>query len=290
MKRKIFIGSSSEGSKIANQIKDRINAELGEWVECETWKDGGVFSLNSGTLESLVKAARKYDYGIMLASKDDVVIKRYKIFSAMRDNVLFEMGLFLGSLGLQRAFLITHDKTALPSDFNGVTVVKYNDSNINGKIDNIIAELRKTKDSYNLKAVPSAALALGYFQSFILPFAKKHSILTPNFHLNILIPKSIADVSAQISKYESKNESVLTTGERPVVHQYVNEVNKYWDIPTTLQTIDSLMDYFLPPSELGINLEREEWIQFELRNFKGTLEVLIEKHAVYKENITFDFI
>ncbi|MBF01075.1 TIR domain-containing protein [Flavobacterium coralii] len=290
MKRKIFIGSSSEGAKVADQIRDRINSELGDWVECETWKDGGVFSLNRGTLESLVKASRKYDYGIMLASKDDVVVKRYRLFHAMRDNVLFEMGLFLGSLGLQRAFLITHDKTSLPSDFNGVTVVKYNDANIKGKIDNIIAELRKTKDSYNLKAVPSAALALGYFQSTILNFAKKNFHLNPNFHFYILIPKKIADVNAQIEKYKAKNESILTTGERPIVFQYVKEVNKYWDIPTTLQTIDNLMDYFIPPSELGINLEKEEWIQFELRNFKGTLEVLIDKHGVYKDNITIEFI
>lgn len=290
MKRKIFIGSSSEGTKIANLIKNKINSELGDWIECETWKDGGVFSLNSGTLESLVKASRKYDYGIMLASKDDVVIKRFKVFSAMRDNVLFEMGLFLGSLGLQRAFLITHEKTALPSDFNGVTLVKYNDSNINKKIESIITELQKTKNSYNLKAVPSAALALGYFQNFILPFAKKHSKLATDFKINILLPKNISDVKAQIARYKANNESIVTTGDRPIANQYEGKTNEYWDIPTTLQTIDNLMDYFVPPSELGINLEKEEWIQFELRNFKGTLEVLIEKHDVYKENITVDFV
>lgn len=290
MKRKIFIGSSLEGSKVADVIKNKINLELGDWVECETWKDGGVFSLNRGTLESLVKASRKYDYGIMLASKDDVVIKRYKFFQSMRDNVLFEMGLFLGSLGLQRAFLITHDKTALPSDFSGVTVVKYNDSNINSKIDNIIAELKKTKESYNLKPVPSAALALGYFQSFIIPMAEKHFKIAHDFQLKILIPKSIADVKAQIAKYKSKNPSVQTTGERPICFQYEGQNNRYWDIPTTLQTIDNLMDYFIPSSELGINIEKEEWINFELRNFKGTLETLIAKQEVYIENVVVEFL
>ena len=145
MKRKIFIGSSSEGIKIANQVKKEINSELGDWIECETWDNGGVFSLNKGTLESLVKASRKYDYGIMLASKDDVLVKRMRIFNVMRENVLFEMGLFLGSLGLQRAFLITHDKTSLPSDFNGVTVVKYNDQNIKDKINSLETELEVNK-------------------------------------------------------------------------------------------------------------------------------------------------
>lgn len=290
MKRKVFIGSSSEGAKVANEIRDRINAELGDWLECETWKDGGVFSLNRGTLESLVKASRKYDYGIMLASKDDVVVKRYKFLNTMRDNVLFEMGLFLGSLGLQRAFLITHDKTALPSDFNGVTVVKYNDKNLKDRITEIIKELKRTKESYSLKPVPSAALALGYFQSFVQPFANKHFRISSGFKIRILIPTKISDVKAQIVKYSAKYPSVPTTGDRPIANQYVNEENTYWDIPTTLQTIDSLMDYFVPPSELGINIEKEEWIQFELRNFKGTLEALIEKQGVYKDNIEIDFI
>lgn len=290
MKRKIFIGSSSEGIKIANQIKDQINLELGDWIQCETWENGGVFSLNKGTLESLVKASRKYDYGIMLASKDDILIKRMKIFNVMRDNVLFEMGLFLGSLGLQRAFLITHDMTSLPSDFNGVTVVKYNDKNISSKIAHIISEIKKTKESFNLKPVPSAALALGYFQSTILPFAKKHFELSPHFQFKILIPTNISDVNAQIAKYKSVNNSVDTPGPRPIVSQYENETNKYWDIPTTLQTIDNLMDYFVPSSELGVNIEKEEWIQHELRNFKGTLETLINKHEVYKDNILIDFV
>lgn len=290
MKRKIFIGSSKEGFKIANLMKDQINAQLGDWIECETWKEGNVFSLNKSTLESLVKASRKYDYGILVASKDDILIKRWKMLNVMRDNVLFEMGLFLGSLGLQRAFLITHDKISLPSDYDGVTVVKYNDKNIGNKIAGVITEIEKTKNSFNLKPVPSAALALGYFQSFILPFAKKHFESSPDFQLKILIPTNISDVNAKISKYKSENPSIQTTGDRPIAYQYENSINNYWDIPTTLQTIDNLLDYFVPSLEVGINIEKQEWIQYELRNFKGTLEMLINKQDVYKNNLLLEFI
>lgn len=292
MKRKIFIGSSKEGIEIANRMRDQINTQLGDWIECETWRDGNVFSLNKNTLECLVKASRKYDYGILVASKDDILLKRLMISRVMRDNVLFEMGLFLGSLGLQRAFLVTHDKISLPSDYDGVTVVKYSAKTIDDKIKGVIAEILKTKNSFNLKPVPSAALALGYFQSFILPFARKHFELLPDFHLKIFIPMNISDVNAQIAKYKAENPSSQTVGNRPIAYQYekIEGKDHYWDIPTTLQTIDLLLDYFVPSLEVGINIEKQDWIQHELRNFKGTLEMLINNHEVYKNNLTIEFL
>ncbi|MDD3078456.1 MAG: nucleotide-binding protein [Paludibacter sp.] len=290
MKRKIFIGSSTEGYVIAEQIRDEINTELGDWIECETWKDGKVFSHNKSTLECLVKASRKYDYGIMVASNDDISLKRLQMYRSMRDNVLFEMGLFLGSLGLQRAFLITHDKIGLPSDYNGVTVVKYGKKNLQHKIQEIISEIKKTEKSYNLKPLPSAALAFGYFENFILKFAKKHYEAEPEFKLKIIIPQNITDIDAQITKYKHENPSNHTNEERPVVYKYIDCESYYWDIPTTLQTINNLIDYFVPPVEFGINVEKEEWIKHELRNFKGTLDVLIVKQNVYKNNFEVIYI
>ncbi len=284
MKRKIFIGSSTEGYAIAEQIRDEINTELGDWIECETWKEGKVFSNNKSTLECLVKASRKYDYGIMVASNDDISLKRLKMFRSMRDNVLFETGLFLGSLGLQRAFLITHDKISLPSDYNGVTIVKYSTKNLQNKIREIISEIKKTENSYNLKPLPSAALAFGYFENFILKFAKKHYGGEAKFKLNIVIPQNITDIDAQIAKYKHENPCCQTTGDRPLAFKYDGYESYYWDIPTTLQTINNLIDYFIPAVEFGISIEKEEWIQHELRNFKGTLDVLIKKQSVYENN------
>ena len=56
------------------------------------------------------------------------------------------------------------------------------------------------------------------------------------------------------------------------------------------KTIDKLLDYFVPPMEVGINVEKEEWIQFELRNFKGTVEMLIKKHGVYTDQIAVEYL
>lgn len=290
MKRKIFIGSSNEGHSVAEQIKKEINKQLGDWIECETWKDGNVFTQNKNTLDCLVRASRRYDYGILVASKDDILLKRLKFGFAIRDNVLFEMGLFLGSLGLQRAFLITSDSISLPSDYAGVTIIKYNKKNLGDKIGNIVHEIAKTKSSFNLKPVPAAALAFGYFENFVLPFAKRQYALKTDFLLNILLPSNIADIDAQKSSYKTEHPSTETTGGRPIAFEYNDNTGHFWDIPTTLITIYHLIDYMVPSNELGINVEKEEWVQHELRNFGGTLEMLIHKQGTYLKNINIEFI
>lgn len=290
MKRKIFIGSSAEGHKVAEQIKNEINQQLGNWIECETWKDGKVFSQNKNTLDCLVKASRRYDYGILVASKDDIALKRWSFHNTMRDNVLFEAGLFMGSLGLQRAFLITSDNISLPSDYSGVTVVKYNNKNLGKKIETIITELEKTKGSFNLKPLPSAALAFGYFESFVQPFAKKQYAMKADFQLNILLPANISDIEAQKTCYNTEHPSTETSGGRPSAFEYNDKKGHFWDIPTTLHTIYHLIDYLVPSNELGINVEKDEWVQHELRNFEGTLGMLIHKQGAFLKNIRIEFI
>jgi hypothetical protein len=290
MKRKIFVGSSNEGHQVAEQIKKAINSQFGDWIVCETWKDGKVFSQNKNTLDCLVRASRRYDYGILVASKDDISLKRLRLYNTMRDNVLFEAGLFLGSLGLQRAFIITSDNISLPSDYAGVTVVKYNKKNIDSKIETILVEIEKTKKSFNLKPVPSAALAFGYYESFVLAFAKQQFNQNHKFQLNVLLPNNFSDIQAQKVKYLADHPSTETKGGRPIAFEFNDKPGSFWDIPTTLNTIYHLIDYMIPSTELGINLEREEWIQHELRNFGGTLEMLIQKQDVYQKNIQIEFL
>ena len=228
--------------------------------------------------------------GILVASKDDISLKRLWFYNTMRDNVLFETGLFLGSLGLQRAFLITSDRISLPTDYSGVTVVRYNKKNLSSNIDTIIAEIEKTKGSYNLKPLPAAALAFGYFENFVLPFGAKHYVNNSKFQLKILIPSNISDINAQKTKYKSEHPSTETDGGRPIAYEYNEDKGCYWDIPTTLSTIYHLIDYIIPSLEIGMNAEREDWIQHELRNFGGTLEMLIRKQGAYSNNIKIEYI
>ena len=114
----VFIGSSSEGLKFAKAIQMLLDhaSEVTIWSQ-------GIFGLSEGTLESLVSAAEQFDFAVLVLTPDDLVESRGLTGTAPRDNVLFELGLFMGSLGRQRTFVV-YDRTAdirLPSDLAGVT-------------------------------------------------------------------------------------------------------------------------------------------------------------------------
>jgi len=118
MKPSVFIGSSTEGLETARAVQ----LELDRDAEVEIWSQG-VFGLSEGTLASLVAALDRFDFAILVLSADDMVVKRGEEAAAPRDNVLFELGLFMGGLGVNRVFLL-YDRSntpSLPSDLAGVT-------------------------------------------------------------------------------------------------------------------------------------------------------------------------
>ena len=293
MKRKLFIGSSKEGLFYAKQVKELITKECGDWLECEVWNEGGIFTLNKSTLENLVKASRRFDYGILVATNDDLALIKLKARTIPRDNVIFEMGLFLGSLGLTRAFLLTQEKCKLPSDYNGITTVRLpKKKSLSINIKSLIKQLNETKDTYSLKTIPSTALGVGYFDNFVLPYCK--NINQKGSKLNILIPKQIEDVRSLSTNYESDHPSVgisvFGDGQRPVAKQLINDILMYWDIPTTLSTLFKMINLVNPNEEIGLSPEKKDWIEYELRNFKGTLEVLIKDNLVCKDKIKIEWL
>ncbi len=119
---RVFLGSSSEGLKIAKNLQVLLDHSC----EVTIWSQG-VFGLSAGTLESLVLALDDFDFAVLVLTPDDMVNSREQTTSAPRDNVLFELGLFMGGLGRNRTFIL-YDRTQeikLPSDLAGVTPATY---------------------------------------------------------------------------------------------------------------------------------------------------------------------
>lgn len=292
MKRKLFIGSSSEGLEIAKKIKSAIEEQCESWIDVNLWNNGDIFILSFGTLESLIKASLQYDYAVFVATNDDIVVSRGNQKPSARDNVIFEAGLFMGALGKDRTFIVTDKAINLPSDFNGTTVCTYskNDDLVNA-CDIVIAELNKTRHSYQLRHLPSAALAMGYFDNYIKHFCKTKKASK----LKVIIPKKFNSIGGEVLNYKMLHPSreygrLFVKRSRPIGYKYRDEKNTYWDIPTTLETIRKLVDKILSQREIGKNPECDSWLEKETYNFGNTLEELIKQDRICNSRVTVNFI
>lgn len=120
---RVFIISSAEALPIAREIQSAFAHDPFTTI---VWTDG-VFRVSSYTLQSLEDEVDQSDFAIAIAHPDDTTVSRDVEWPSARDNVIFELGLFMGRLGRQRAILIEprHEKVKLPSDMAGVTTVPY---------------------------------------------------------------------------------------------------------------------------------------------------------------------
>jgi hypothetical protein len=118
----LFIGSSSEGERIAKAIQMNLDGVC----EVVIWSQG-VFGLGEGTLEALVDKAPEFDFALLVLTPDAMSEDRGQRQQSPRDNVLLELGLFIGVLGRKRTMVVV-DRAAnmkLPSDLVGITVAGY---------------------------------------------------------------------------------------------------------------------------------------------------------------------
>lgn len=114
---RLFIGSSVEGLPVAKALQ----VGLDHAAEVTLWSQG-VFGLSQGTLEELVRASREFEFAVLVLTPDDLVERRGTAANSPRDNVIFELGLFMGALGRDRTFIVycQDSPPALPSDLAGV--------------------------------------------------------------------------------------------------------------------------------------------------------------------------
>lgn len=126
MKYKVFIGSSSEHLDYAESVQ--LNIGKVEGIEAICWHQG-VFQPGHYPLEDLLTQLGKMSFGIFVLAPDDFIEIRGKKYNTVRDNVLFEMGMFYGALGRERTFFIapqnTEEQFRIPSDLEGINYARY---------------------------------------------------------------------------------------------------------------------------------------------------------------------
>lgn len=123
-KIKVFVISSVESLPVARAVQNAF--EHDQFVTV-VWTDG-VFKVANYPLQDLEAQIDESDFAIAIAHADDLTESRGKDWPSPRDNVVFELGLFMGRLGRSRAILMEPREGGikLPSDLTGITTITYN--------------------------------------------------------------------------------------------------------------------------------------------------------------------
>jgi hypothetical protein len=116
---KIFIGSSSEGSEIMKKISDWLK-ECGHdplrWNEAICPGQGNL-------INQLIRISREVDGAIFIFTEDDPSKDEDEGKLQPRDNVIFEYGLFMGTLGAERVVFVRVGKAKIATDLNGIVYI-----------------------------------------------------------------------------------------------------------------------------------------------------------------------
>jgi hypothetical protein len=142
---RIFIASSSEGLEVTRTIHGLLLQALPGAAEVLPWTRE--FDLSATYIESLEKACKGADFAVLVLSADDVTTSRRRAQASPRDNVVFELGLFMGHLGRMHCFVVQEKRPGelkVPSDLLGVHVASFSrpaDGNWRAALDPAVAQI-----------------------------------------------------------------------------------------------------------------------------------------------------
>lgn len=164
----LFIASSKESLPVAEAAKTWFEAK---GLEVTIWSEN-VFKANRNYLETLLNRSMFYDYLVAVFSADDEALIREKYHQVTRDNVIFEFGLFLGRLGINRTFMLLEDGVSLFSDWDGIKPAKFQRrdnmvSAVGGACQQIMEEMGVAMKLKHFSMLPSTSLAVGYYFNFL---------------------------------------------------------------------------------------------------------------------------
>lgn len=129
MKPTLFIGSSSESLELAYMTQ----AALQDVAEVTVWRQG-IFGVGKFVLEAILDALDDAQFGLFVFTPEDVIHIRDEKLRTTRDNVVFELGLFIGRLGRDKCFIIMPNGIAdfhLPTDLLGLNAATFDPNHRN---------------------------------------------------------------------------------------------------------------------------------------------------------------
>jgi hypothetical protein len=243
-KPSLFIGSSSEGLEFARAIRGKLD----NTAEITLWEDE-FFALGKTFIESLADLSADFDFAILVFTGDDLINSRNTETFGPRDNVIFELGLFMGVLGRDRCFIVHQANTDLkiPSDLAGIATAKYNwpraDNNYSAAVGTACDAIRKIINSkgFNERKTQKKLKIIEAEQT-----DQRQNIEALSFIVSHFIPKYEIEHLKSFSSNEPFNYNLHTSFQREIRHlldmQFI--VKKHNFSFASLPQRGNLKDYF----------------------------------------------
>jgi Predicted nucleotide-binding protein containing TIR-like domain len=147
-KPRIFLGSSGKQERLVQALARGLE----DVAHVEPWTTS--FDPGTTTLERLLELTHEVDFAAFVFAQDDwtagsapASLSPGSGQASPRDNVVFEAGLFGGTLGMRRTFILHANGTKLPTDLLGLTCVRYGEATSAGEMKAINQKLRKAIES-----------------------------------------------------------------------------------------------------------------------------------------------
>jgi hypothetical protein len=302
----VFIGSSSASLPLAHRIQEKL--EIGNTIAATVW-DKGIFALGGNVLDDLLRYVSSFDFAILILSTDDLTSSKGRRMASPRDNVIFELGLFMGVRGRRRAFTIiiptTTGRLKLPSDLDGNISLRLNpekigdDTYLTEQINWVRDLIQRRSRAAALSLLPSAGLAFGYFHNFLVPVCShlgnikqveiggSHiEIDKTDFNLIVIIAPTLANAAITGRDRYVREAGLLPYSFRKEPREYGffvypprrDEPIRFADYPTTLRSSLDVIRLALHAEELGGEFADIQTLmeQQEIANFTKALRYLLK--------------
>lgn len=118
---RVFVASSGEALRLAKAIQQNLKG-----AEVRLWSQGA-FTVSENVIDELGRNLKHSDFGVFVLAADDEAKIRGQKKQVVRDNVVLELGMFIGYLGKERSFIVSPQgaNLRLPTDLVGVVTANY---------------------------------------------------------------------------------------------------------------------------------------------------------------------
>lgn len=121
----IFIGSSSEAKDYMDEVAAKLE-ELNTSPLLWNASGKGIFVPGVNTIDALIKITKRVQAAVFIFNADDKIWNEKSALdttNTVRDNVLFEYGLFMGALGKEKVCFVCKGRPKVASDLKGITYI-----------------------------------------------------------------------------------------------------------------------------------------------------------------------